>query len=159
MLVALFSTTVVSCSNPMPGDDGSITLGISPGSRILDLEPDELRAQLESMSALGAEWVRIDLDWSRVEREQGVLDWDTPDAIVEAADDAGLEVLLLVTYTPSWARPEDASNKHPPSDVADWEAFVRLAAERYAVSVGAWEIWNEPNIVDFWETGAVPVST
>ncbi len=156
LIGVLLGSIMVSCTSEGSGGLGGLTIGISPGSGILDLDPDEQREQLDRVSSLGAEWVRIDLDWSRIESARGELDWETTDALVEEAGDAGLEVLLLVTYTPSWARPEGASNKHPPSDVSDWEAFVRLAADRYGGSVAAWEIWNEPNVVDFWESGADP---
>ena len=40
----------------------------------------------------------------------------------------------------------------PPSDPHAFAQFAEAAARRYAPSgVHTWEIWNEPNIEDFWE--------
>ncbi len=155
-ILALLASLLAGCSDRTEDPQDALTLGISPGSRILDLEPGEREAWFEAMASLGAEWVRIDLDWSRIEPEPGVFEWETPDSTLDAAKASGLEVLMLVTYSPSWARPSDSSNKPPPIDVDDFAAFVTQAADRYGSSVGAWEIWNEPNVADFWEPGADP---
>src|SRR4029079_4860944 len=39
----------------------------------------------------------------------------------------------------------------PPSNMADYANFVAAATARYApLGVHHWEIWNEPNVVQFW---------
>ncbi len=126
-----------------------LRLGISPGISILDAPDDEMRADLASAVRLGVDRVRLDLSWARVERTPGVLDWADSDRVVDASRDAGLKVLVVVSYTPSWAALADGS-----PDPELFGEFVSAAAERYGDRVYAWEMWNGPNRQSFW--GARP---
>lgn len=133
-------------------------LGISPGAGIRDLSDDELAADLDRMVELGATWVRIDLDWSVIEPDPGELTWASTDRVVVAAAARGIEVLGLLAYTPEWARPADSSDKHPPTDPADFARFAAAAVEHYRGVISTWEVWNEPNVADFWEPAADPAA-
>ena len=92
--------------------------------------------------------VRLSIEWPDVENVKGVLNWATTDQKVNAAAAAGLNILAVVTYTPSWAAiPEGRTFIHPgPADPATYANFVKLAAQRYKAQIKNWEIWNEPNI-------------
>ena len=139
------------------GPIGSQVVGFSPGAFILDLEPDELADDLDAVAATGAGWIRIDVDWSRIERSEDDYDWSAPDAVIAAARERDLEVLALLTYTPDWARPQDTTDKHPPSDPEDFARFATEAVARYRpLGVSTWEVWNEPNSERFWSTGPDP---
>jgi len=110
-----------------------------------------LAADMAAIYASGAGWVRIDVDWSAMEPERGTYVWQYVDRAVAAARAHRLEVLGLVAYTPSWARPGGSNDKHPPTDPADMATFAAVAAARYAAAgVTAWEVWNEPNSRNFW---------
>ncbi len=133
-------------------DKRQAALGLSPGGWILDLEDTELRADLDAAIELGITTLRLDLDWSRIERSQGNFNWGPTDTIISEADQRGIQVLALLTYTPDWARPGEGSDKSPPNDDAAFAEFARLAAERYSdAGVFAWEVWNEPNVAGFWD--------
>ncbi|MCP3912421.1 MAG: glycoside hydrolase family 5 protein [Actinomycetia bacterium] len=140
--------------------DGPIhsqVVGFSPGALILDLSPAELEADLDAMADLGARWIRIDIDWSRIEDTEGAYDWSTTDTLITAARDHDLEVLALLTYTPAWARPRGTTDKHPPSDADDFARFAGGAVARYGpLGVSTWEVWNEPNSEQFWSVGPDP---
>ncbi len=134
-------------------------VGISPGSAILDTSDDELQADLDAMVELGATWIRIDIDWSRIEPEPGRWEWDATDRVMRAARDRGLNVLGLLAYSASWARPADTSNKHAPDDVGAFATFAATAADRYLDDgVVTWELWNEPNSADFWQPRPDPTA-
>ena len=136
---------------------GAQEVGFSPGAFVLDLGDAELAADLDAMAGVGAGWIRVDVDWSRIEPVEGVYDWTTSDTVIGAARARGLEVLALVTYTPPWARPEGTSDKHPPSDPEAFARFAGEAAARYRpFGVSTWEVWNEPNSDRFWATGPDP---
>ncbi|MGB5757850.1 MAG: cellulase family glycosylhydrolase [Acidimicrobiales bacterium] len=138
---------------------GPVELGLSPGAWILDLEPAELERDLQLMADLGIGALRLDFDWSRIESTRGRLDWEPTDRIVEAAAAEGIAVHGLLAYTPSWARPPGTSDKHPPEDAGAFAGFATAAAERYRpAGVRSWEVWNEPNVENFWEGGADPES-
>ncbi len=127
--------------------------GFATGSTILADDDGQLAADLDTVAATGARWVRFDFDWSWVQRAGPTsFDWSAIDRVVNAAHRRGLDVIALPTYTPEWARPPGTSQKHPPNDPADFARFVHAAALRYATrGVAVWEIWNEPNVDQFWE--------
>lgn len=132
-------------------------LGMSPGSRILDLDPETLADDLDRMSDLNLTHLRLDFDWSRIERSAGEYDWSDLDRIVEAAESRNIAVHALVAYTPRWARPPGTTDKHPPTNPTDFGAFVATAAQRYSDrGVKSWEIWNEPNVASFWSASSGP---
>lgn len=112
----------------------------------------EVARQFELLSEMNITMVRFDFDWSVIEAARGQFDWSHTDRMVRAATSHGIAVLALLTYTPAWARVPGTSSHAPPQDVADFAHFARAAAARYApLGVTDWEVWNEPNIVDFWE--------
>lgn len=139
------------------GDAGTIaigeqaTYGFSPGADIRHLSDASLSDDLAAMLEVGASWIRLDIDWSIIEPEPGRYDWDETDRLVEQATANGLQVLGLLTYTPSWARPPESNDKWPPDDEGDFADFATAAVTRYQpLGVHSWEIWNEPNSQLFW---------
>lgn len=133
--------------------------GFSPGSMILSLDDDALANDLDVMASTGARYLRLDLDWSRIEPRRGEMRWDNTDRIVSAARARGFEIVALVTYTPPWARPPGTIDKYRPDDPSAFAAFAGAAAERYArQGVTIWEIWNEPNVHQFWQPKPDPAS-
>src|SRR5580658_6509043 len=52
--------------------------------------------------------------------------------------------------------PPALASAHPPADNAepanldDWRTYVRTVVSRYKGRIEAYEIWNEPNLRDFW---------
>ncbi len=133
-------------------------VGFSPGSQIFDVSDAELAADLDTAVDLGARWIRLDVDWSRIEPTEGEYDWASTDRLVEAARDRGLGVLGLLAYAPDWARPPGSDPKHPPLDEQEFASFAAAAARHYRNDIATWEIWNEPNSVLFWEPAPDPVA-
>lgn len=126
--------------------------GFSPGAGILADQPADLARELDVVVASGAGRLRIDMDWSQLEPAPGRYEWDSLDRVVKAADERGLQVLGLLTYTPQWARPAGTSTHAPPLDPERFAAFASAAVRRYRPrGVLAYEVWNEPNIPQFWE--------
>lgn len=126
-------------------------IGFSVGGELLGLPPAQMRRDLDDIERSGARWVRADLAWSSIEERRGHRSWSDVDRLVRESRARGLSVLGLLAYTPAWARPGCATDKCPPDDPQDFASFARAAAERYdADDVAAWEVWNEPNIPEFW---------
>jgi hypothetical protein len=106
---------------------------------------------LDQIAAIGATWVRFDLNWSIVEARRGHDDWARVDELVIAARARGLRLLATLAYTPPWARAGRGDDKQPPRDPRDYARFAAAAAERYGPDeIAAWELWNEPNNGMFW---------
>lgn len=143
------STSGAACDVAPPTDN----TGIALGSGYTTLSDDQMNATVESIRSTGSRWVRFDIDWSEIESDKGVFDWSGTDRLVSFSKNAGLEILGLITYTPAWARDPaaPAPDGHTrPADPAEFGKFAAVAAERYADSISAWEIWNEPNLQAFF---------
>jgi beta-xylosidase len=113
---------------------------------------DAERAQvLDSMVEMGAHWVRLDVAWATFQpdgpdsySESGTA---YVDRVISMAHDRGLRVLVMLWWTPAWAGPDARAT---PDDPADYANAAGWAAARWADKVDAWEVWNEPNLDDFW---------
>jgi hypothetical protein len=95
--------------------------------------------------------------WPNVEPQKGRWDFAQLDSYVSLAESHGVEILLPLGLTPAWAssHPEQKSGYEPgnaaePRDISDWRDYVRQVATRYKGRVHAYEIWNEPNLSDFF---------
>lgn len=140
---------------PPPVTCASDDIGIAAGAPLMYLPDAELDRELDAVRAVGARWLRVDVDWSVVEPHRGQQNWSVPDRVVDRARARGLEVLGIVAYTPAWARVAGGSDTHGyPADPAAFATFARQAATRYATRVHHWEIWNEPNLTSFFRPRA-----
>ena len=103
--------------------------------------------QAELMVAAGVRWVRIDLAWSAAEPEAGRYDFRTWDRFLDAFEPQGIRVLFILDYG---NRLYD--DGLPPSTASGRAAFAAFAgaAARHFRGRAAWEIWNEPNLPQFW---------
>ena len=129
---------------------------------------DDFDRELDLLADAGANTVRIDLGWSTLEQEGKGM---RPDWYVEKADvffaharARGLKAIVTFWATPCWASsaPEDLKqgctgawwdrgvDKYPPSDPADLADAAAWAAERWGGDMAAIEIWNEPNLRQFF---------
>jgi hypothetical protein len=110
---------------------------------------------------LGAQVVRDSLLWNQIEPVEGRLDWSRTDSLVEELRAAGIEPLLVIYGSPSWANgvPDSTPGQYlhvPPRGaafdawLAHYSDFLAAAVERYHDYVRRWEIWNEPNLAAFW---------
>ena len=138
---------------PGPGPQSParrVPVGFSPGFSIMEESLADLRRDLDLMRALGVTRVRLDLSWARVEGSRGRYDWSQPDRVFNEARQRGIDVLAVIGYQPDWAQRYDASGRPRPVDTAGFVRFAAAAAVRYRTQVGAWEIWNEPNLQRFW---------
>jgi hypothetical protein len=101
---------------------------------------------------LGMRWIRIDLDWYRIQPAPERFAWEPLDRVIERSVALGLEVLATLAYTPGWAssRPASPTIADPPSDPRLYVDIVRLALERFGGRVRYWQFWNEPNVREFW---------
>jgi hypothetical protein len=128
--------------------------------------------RLSKISHLNADIVRLDaFAWDLIEKEKGIFDFSTPDAMVKLAKKNKLDILGILQYSPSWASgtkaeipksfaancglPDpikysyDKYRAYPPLDPTDFGTFVFMTVKRYP-EVKYWQIWNEPNNPVFW---------
>ncbi|HET7653689.1 MAG TPA: cellulase family glycosylhydrolase, partial [Acidimicrobiales bacterium] len=119
----------------------------------------DVARDLDAAAATGAKLLRFDFDWQSAEPSKGSYNWSYIDRVVNGAKARGLSVLGTIAYTPAWARPSGTTDKVPPTNLGDYVNFVRAVVNRYAPQgLHQWEIWNEPNIVQFWQPKPDPAN-
>lgn len=113
-------------------------------------------AAAAAAAAAGATSTRITVDWRTVEPQRGSRNFGAYDAVYDAAVAQGLKPLLVVAFTPAWARPlaaclaaSDCTVPPTPAHDGDFAAFAAAVAARYPQAAGI-EVWNEPNQRRFW---------
>ena len=106
-------------------------------------------APLDLAREAGFRFARADLLWERVERD-GTYRFRTYDALMNALEARGMGALLILDY----GHP-DHGGKVPRTaeDIAAFGRFAEAAARRFKGRDVRYEIWNEPNIVQFWPPG------
>ncbi|HXW57726.1 MAG TPA: beta-galactosidase [Candidatus Cybelea sp.] len=107
------------------------------------------------------EWRLWDADvtWADLEPNRGEWQFAKLDRYVSLAKQHGTGILLPLGGCPTWAaeRPPGPSNSWPAAQTPkldDWRTFVRTVVTRYKGQIQAYEIWNEPNLREFW-TGTI----
>jgi hypothetical protein len=112
-------------------------------------------------SQAGATYARIIMSWKAVapltlpspsslfhptDPSSPYYRWSSLDATVAAAQAHGIKPILDIVATPSWAyhvQPGKWTGGQP--DITSLAAFATALATRYAGSVHAFSVWNEPN--------------
>ncbi len=131
------------------------------------------RAAAAEIARVGVGEVRRDAFWSAIEPSPPVRGrhryrWRATDRLVGALAASGLRWYPIVDYGVSWASGGDWRSPPTPGHVRDYGAFAGALARRYgrdgtfwrrrphlrAVPVHSYEIWNEPNVVQFWRDQA-----
>ena len=134
-------------------------------------DPDYRVQHLSAQARLGVQIARQPFEWWRVERSPGEWDFADYDAYVAGAARAGIGVLPVLMAPPEFrsSRPAHSRSRamFPPKSNAAYARFVRAAVRRYGSSgsfwrthpkvpylpIRSWQVWNEPNIPNFWRSG------
>lgn len=97
------------------------------------------------------------VNWPSLEPLKGKWDFELLDKYVALAEAAGIDLLLPLGLTPTWAsaRPNEPSLYRPgnaaePLDIDDWRTYVRTVAVRYKGRIKNYELWNEVNLPGFY---------
>jgi Glycosyl hydrolases family 39 len=95
--------------------------------------------------------------WRDLEPHRGIWKFDNLDKSLAFAREHDAEVMLTLGATPYWAsaRPQEPPGYQPgsaaePLDTEDWRTFVKTVVARYKGQIHYYEIWNEPNLKQFW---------
>ncbi|PTL54818.1 hypothetical protein [Paraconexibacter algicola] len=140
----------------VPARPSATTKGIAVPATFLQESPARMAADLNAVRSLGAGFLRVPMDWPKVEARPGVRRWTALDAAVRGTTARRIGTLGLLTAAPRWASPEGTSY---PRDPVRFAAFAARTVARYApYGVRHWEVWNEPNFALFWAPAVDPAS-
>jgi len=131
---------------------------ISIGFETLDRKMFDPEKTYAHLAILGVKWARCQTGWARTETKKGEFDFAWLDSVVDSLLKIGIQPWFNLGYGNTLYTPgpvhESAVGWAPMnSDEARqaWVRYVAKAGERYAAKVKHWEIWNEPNVANFWQ--------
>ena len=105
---------------------------------------------LDLIADAGFKFIRMDLTWEAIEREKGTYEFENSgyDALTKACAKRGIRLLYILDYSNRlYESDRSVRTRRGREAFAD---FAEAAASRYAGQGILWEIWNEPNIEQFW---------
>lgn len=108
--------------------------------------------QFKLMRQAGIRWARTDFDWTSVQQqENGSWDFTLFDETIRMAEEAGVTILPILAYDVRWATP---AYQH----LDAWRQYVRQTVTRYQHRLRYWEVWNEPDLEQFWKETPNPAN-
>lgn len=120
---------------------------------LLGETPAQVTAAVTAMASIGLRWVRVDADWDYIQpTSASSFDWSATDEVVKAAESVGMSVDLIIDDSPAWANSSDSGGTFTqPTSATAFATFAGDVAAHYGpMGVHAYEIWNEPNLGQFW---------
>lgn len=139
---------------------GGVVFGIADGS-LPSYSAAEQTQELDAMKAMGLTSVRVDASWYNAQfNGPDSYNWGPLDTTVSAIRNAGLTADLIIDQCPPWAAASGASgNFAQPADPTAFGNFAAAVAQRYyGKGASYFEIWNEPNIQQFWSPSPDPAA-
>jgi hypothetical protein len=112
------------------------------------------------LGKLGVKWARLQTGWARTEQTPGVYNFGWLDDVVDAVIAEGVTPWFNLGYGNKLYTPEAPDTSavgwipiYNPDAQKAWLRYVRALAIHFRNRVKHWEIWNEPNIKNFWKPG------
>ena len=143
----------------------SSKLGI--GFETLDRKVFEPSNFYENVGKIGVKWARCQTGWARTETEKGKYDFAWLDDVVDNLLKRGIQPWFNVGYGNPIYMGEIKGNPtavgHIPLYYGEeceqaWKNYVKALASHFKGRVKHFEIWNEPEIKQFWQPkGADPL--
>jgi hypothetical protein len=134
---------------------GSLTVGLQD-TRLSTGSPELIPARIALLAATGVTVTRVDVRWLEIasrkpargaDPSDPAYAWDRLDAVIDGLAAKGIQAVVDVSGTPSWANGGRGPEWAP--DVDDYGAFMRALATRYDgtthAAVRLYEPWDAPN--------------
>lgn len=105
---------------------------------------------LDLIAEGGFKFIRMDFSWGSIERQKGMYDFEKSgyDELTAGCLKRGIRILYILDYSNRLYEKENSVRTEEGRSA--FAAFAEAAAKRYAGKNIVWEIWNEPNIRQFW---------
>ena len=149
--VACVSLALTSSGSSAPTASRDVAFGVADDAWLAH-GPGTLESRLRELSKLGVEVVRFTVRWDQVapQRPQDArdptddaYDWIEIDGVLKGLRRHGIDPVVTLFGTPSWANGGRGPN-WAPSSSHSFASFAYAAGRRYPW-IRYWTIWNEPN--------------
>ncbi|MBI4429861.1 MAG: cellulase family glycosylhydrolase, partial [Ignavibacteriales bacterium] len=112
-----------------------------------------IRKDMELLKRSGIGLLRISFGWDAIEEQKDKYSWLFWDDYVKmAVEEYGITLIPYICYTPSWNSTGDSTNfwNHTPKGYEEFGQFTFDLVTRYKKWIKSWELWNEPDIKEYW---------
>lgn len=131
---------------------------LSVGMETLDREMFQPDRTYDALAELGAKWARLQTGWARTETRPSDYDFAWLDEVVDAVSARGVRPWFNLGYGNRLYTPEAPDQSavgwipiYREEAMTAWLKFVGACAWHFRGRVRHWELWNEPNIANFWK--------
>jgi hypothetical protein len=155
VLAFLACTAALSCATPPYAVDSPRQVpedffGMTPYQQY-----DMTTEDFELLDELGVTWQRRTCRWSGLEPRPGEWDFSSWDAYVDDSKAAGKKLIAILAYDIPWIfNGKTARDRIGPEELPHYLNYVETVAARYKGRIDAYEIWNEPNMLDYFWKGS-----
>ncbi|MBN1558092.1 MAG: hypothetical protein JW951_08095, partial [Lentisphaerae bacterium] len=118
---------------------------------------EEFNRYMETIRALGVDIHREVFYWPQAQQDaQPVYEFQYHDTVRNMLQRGGIDALWCFLWTPHWAVEADIAETDWPRwalsmpRLEAWTRFVRAAASHFKGRVRYYEVWNEPDLGDYW---------
>jgi hypothetical protein len=105
--------------------------------------------EMERFAEAGYRLVRMDFGWETVEREPGRYDFTAYDHLMNNLVKVGARPIFILDY--GHYHYDRGAAPHSEAARAAFSRFAAAAAQHFRGQGVLWEIWNEPNLSQFWK--------
>ncbi|GEM_PF-596158 len=124
---------------PIPKGHGTC-ISISASAQDLDMVKDA-----------GFTIARTDMKWGAVERVKGQYDWTNYDQLVNNLTSRGITPYFILDYNnANYGAGNELAGISTSAQIQGYTNFANAAAAHYKGKGIIWELWNEPNLDQFW---------
>ncbi len=113
---------------------------------------DPRPGEMEMLAEGGFRFVRMDFIWGATEKERGQYDFSAYDRLLAALDKHGIRALFILDYGNRLY--DEGLSPHTDEGRKAFAAWAAAGVERFKGRHILWEMWNEPNIAQFWKPAA-----
>ena len=110
---------------------------------------DPRPGEMQMIADGGFRILRMDFSWGGTERKAGVYDFAAYDRLLAAAKPHGMRLLFILDYSNRLY--DEGLSPHTPAGRAAMAKWAAAAASHFKGQGILWEMWNEPNIKQFWK--------
>ncbi len=144
-----------------PSNEIPLTSHASIGFECLDRDLYDPEQCYDLLKQCGVKYARVQTGWIKCETQKGVYTFEWLDSIVDNLLKRGIQPWFNVGFGNKLYMPdcptESAVGQVPMCYGAEvllaWKNYIAALTKHYADRITYFEIWNEPDLVNFWAPG------
>lgn len=146
----LILLTLLSIAHCATADRANLPELTIPGAQGVNIHfTDPKPGEMKMLADAGFKWVRMDFAWGGIEREKGKYDFSACDRLLENLKPHDIRAIFILDYANSLY--DNGLSPHTDESRAAMAAFATAAVTHFKGRGIVWEMWNEPNIKQFWK--------